>query len=138
MLPTATLCALLFVPNRGRAVIRSLLVLAIEVGSWLSINPSAERGWETLVAVLPCGTVNGGLVTMHNIRNFDYYGGEHHFVPRYCDQTLDLNSLDSVDRIADFWTADAIAHVFVSVGFGVRISSRYRSRLARNVVRTTP
>ena len=61
-------------------------------------------------------TINGDLVTIHNIRNFDYRT-ETDFTPRYYDKTFDLRQLDSVDVIASYWMGDAIAHIFLSFGF---------------------
>jgi hypothetical protein len=40
--------------------------------AWNSPKPSNDRDWQTEVAVLPHATINGDLVTVHNIRNFDY------------------------------------------------------------------
>ena len=83
---------------------------------WLSIEPSNERDWQTEVAVLPYATQDGDLVTLHNVRNFDYRT-EQDFVPRYDERTFDLRQLDAVDLIAVYWAGDAIAHIMVSFGF---------------------
>ena len=61
-------------------------------------------------------TINGDLVTIHNIRNFDYRT-ETDFTSRYYTKTFDLRQLDSVDVIASYWMGDAIAHIFLSFGF---------------------
>ena len=46
--------------------------LVLVVVAWNSVKPSNDRDWQTEVAVLPYVTINGDLVTVHNIRNFDY------------------------------------------------------------------
>jgi hypothetical protein len=69
------------------------------------------------VAVLPYATISGDLVTVHNIRNFDYRT-ETDFTPAYYDRTFDLRRLDRVDLLAVYWMGPAIAHVFMSFGFG--------------------
>jgi hypothetical protein len=69
------------------------------------------------VAVLPYATINGDLVTVHNIRNFDYRT-ETDFTPAYYDRTFDLRRLDRVDLMAVYWMGPAIAHIFLSFGFG--------------------
>ena len=46
--------------------------LVLVVVAWNSVKPSNDRDWQTEVAVLPYATINGDLVTVHNIRNFDY------------------------------------------------------------------
>jgi hypothetical protein len=82
----------------------------------MSIEPSNERDWQTEVAVLPYVTRDGDLVTLHNVRDFDYRT-EQDFVARYDDRTFDLRALDAVDLIAVYWAGDAIAHIMVSFGF---------------------
>jgi hypothetical protein len=44
------------------------------------------------VAVLPCATIDGDRVTVHNIRNLDYRT-ETDFTPAYYDRTFDLRRL---------------------------------------------
>jgi hypothetical protein len=57
------------------------------------------------------------MVTVHNIRNFDYRT-ETDFTPAYYDRTYDLTTLDSGDLVAVYWMGPAIAHLFLSFGFG--------------------
>lgn len=84
---------------------------------WLMIPPQQDRDWAPEYAKPAYATINGDLVTVHNIRNFDYRT-KTDFTPRYYDKTFDLRKLDSVDIIACYWMGDAIAHVFVSFAFG--------------------
>jgi hypothetical protein len=111
-----TVGAFLFLPNRRRTLLGFCGAFAILLAWWASIRPSNERDWQTDVAVLPYATRDGDLVTVHNIRNFDYRT-EHDFVPRYDERTFDLRQLDAVDLIAVYWAGDAIAHIMVSFGF---------------------
>ena len=83
---------------------------------WHGVQPSNDRNWQPDVAVLPYATFDGDLVTIHNIRNFDYRS-ETDYTPRYYDKTYDLRKLDSVDLIAVYWMGDAIAHIMASFGF---------------------
>jgi hypothetical protein len=66
---------------------------------WSAVQPSNDRDWQPDVAVLPFAIFDGDLVTIHNIRNFDYRT-ETDYTPRYYDKTYDLRQLDSVDLIA--------------------------------------
>ena len=111
-----TLGAFLFLPNRRRTLLGFGAAFAVVLLWWLSIEPSNERDWQTEVAVLPYATRDGDLVTLHNVRNFDYRT-EQDFVPRYDERTFDLRKLDAVDLIAVYWAGDAIAHIMVSFGF---------------------
>lgn len=83
---------------------------------WHGVQPSNDRDWQPDVAVLPFATFDGNMVTIHNIRNFDYRS-ESDFTPHYYDKTLDMRQLDSVDLIAVYWMGDAIAHIMLSFGF---------------------
>ncbi len=111
-----TLGAFLFLPDRRRTLFGFGAAFAVVLLWWLSIEPSNERDWQTEVAVLPYATQDGDLVTLHNVRNFDYRT-EQDFVPRYDERTFDLRKLDAVDLIAVYWAGDAIAHIMVSFGF---------------------
>src|SRR6266481_6078325 len=86
------------------------------VGWWSTIPAMQDRDWAPEYAKLTHATINGDLVTIYNIRNFDYRT-ETDFTPRYYDKTFDLRQLDSVDVIASYLMGDAIAHVFLSFGF---------------------
>ena len=84
---------------------------------WRTIEPSNDRDWAPEVARLPHATVDGDRVTLHDIRNFDYRT-ETDFTPAYYDRTFDLRKLDAVDVVTVYWMGPAIAHVFLSFGFG--------------------
>ena len=84
---------------------------------WGNATPTNDRDWQPEVAVLPYADIKDDLVTVHNIRNFDYRT-ETDFTPAYYDKTFDLRRLDRVDLIAVYWMGPAIAHLFVSFGFG--------------------
>jgi len=84
---------------------------------WGGLRPSNERDWQPEVARLAYATVDGDMVTVHNIRNFDYRT-ETDFTPAYYDRTYDLKKLDSGDLVAVYWMGPAIAHLLLSFGFG--------------------
>src|SRR5262245_43002538 len=61
----------------ARRTRRPAAALALALGAfalfcWMRTEPSNDRDWQTDVAVLPYATFDGDLVTVHNIRNFDY------------------------------------------------------------------
>ncbi len=105
--------------HRGlRFALPVFAVALVAIGLWWSsIKPSNERDWQPEVARLAYATIDGDLVTVHNIRNFDYRT-ETDFTPAYYDRTYDLKKLDSGDLIAVYWMGPAIAHLFLSFGFG--------------------
>ncbi len=111
-----TAVAFLLLPNRKMVLIGFLLVFSGIVAWWTRIPASNGREWQPDVAVLPYATLQGDLVTLHNIRNLQYRT-ETDFEVRHYDKTFDLNRLDSVDLLAVYWAGDAIAHVMISFGF---------------------
>ena len=111
-----TLLAFLFLPRRRRTVLISMCAFALLVLLFFQIPASNERDWQPEVAVTPYATINGDMITIHNIRNFDYRT-ETDFDPRWETRTYDLSKLDSVDLIAVYWAGKAIAHIMVSFGF---------------------
>lgn len=93
----------------------ALLYLVFSVW-WQSIVPTNDRPWNPPVAQLAHAEINGDMVTVRNIRNFDYRT-ETDFTPHYYDRTFDLRQLQSVDLVAVYWMGPAIAHTFLSFGF---------------------
>jgi len=112
----AVLVWYLFSVKRTRAGFIFLAVFLLLVAWWSTIPASQDRDWAPEYAKPAYATINGDLVTIHNIRNFDYRT-ETDFTPRYYTKTFDLRQLDSVDVIASYWMGDAIAHIFLSFGF---------------------
>jgi Domain of unknown function (DUF4105) len=113
----AALVALVSSRWRWRMLTGFVPVFAIVVIYWTNIEPSNDRAWQPDVTVLPYATFDGELVTVYNIRNSEYRS-ETDFHPAYYDRTFDLRELQSVDVIASYWMGPAIAHVFLSFGFG--------------------
>jgi hypothetical protein len=112
----AALVALGFGRWRGLALVAYVILFAGLLAWWWRIDPSNQRNWQTDVAVLPYATIEGDLVTVHNIRNFDYRS-ETDYTPAWYDKTFDLNKLEGVDMIASYWMGPTIAHTFLSFAF---------------------
>jgi hypothetical protein len=112
----AIFLAFTFLPYPGRTAIAALAVCAVLVILFLRIPASNDRDWLPEVSVTPYATINGDLVTIHGVRNFDYRS-ETDFTPRWETRTYDLRKLDSADLIAVYWAGKAIAHIMISFGF---------------------
>ncbi len=111
-----SIAVVLFVKPRRRGIV-IFAILFIAVLAWFfSIRPSNERDWAADVAVLPYATIDGELVRLHHIRNFDYRS-ETDYTPAYYDRTFDLSRLQTVDLILSYWAGRAIAHAMLSFGF---------------------
>ena len=112
----ATILAFVLLPCFGRTALVALGIFAILVILFFRIPASNDRDWQPEVAQVPYATIKGDLITIHNVRNFDYRT-EIDFTPRWETRTYDLRQLDSADVIAVYWAGKAIAHVMLSFGF---------------------
>ena len=111
-----TLFAFLLLPRRGRTLLGFLAVFALLVVLYFRIPASNDRDWQPEVAMVPYATINGDMITIHNVRNFDYRT-ETDFTPRWESRTYDLSKLTGADVIAVYWAGKAIAHIMVSFEF---------------------
>lgn len=92
-----------------------LLALLI-LGWWSTIRPSLDRIWAPDVSRTVTGTVEGDLVTLSNVRDFQWRTTED-AVENWKDATYDLSKINSVDVYLSYWSSPAIAHTLVSFGF---------------------
>jgi hypothetical protein len=116
LLSATALIALAFRRWRWRALGAYIVMFAVLLVWWRGIEPSNQRDWQADVALLPYAEVDGDIVTVHNIRNFDYRS-ETDYIPAWYDKRFDLRKLEGVDLVAVYWMGPAIAHTFVSFEF---------------------
>lgn len=112
----ACMALLFFVKPRIYGRLAFFGLVGVVIFYWLLIPPSNNRPWSKEVAVLPRADIKGNLVTIHNIRNFDYRTTED-FDVRYYDKTVDLDKLRSVDFFMCFWAPIPFCHTMMSFGF---------------------
>lgn len=101
---------------RWKGVGAQMVLLAAVALWWGQLTPSNDRPWQTDVSVLPYATVEGDMVTVHNIRNFDYRS-ENDYTPAWYNKRFDLRKLEGMDLVAVYWMGPAVAHIFVSFAF---------------------
>lgn len=83
----------------------------------LITEPSNSRTWTVDQEVLPYADINGDLITIHNVRNFDY-ATTTVFTPGYYDKTYDVSKLKKVWYIVSpFAGVPGSAHTFLSFEF---------------------
>lgn len=128
----AVAVAFLWLPVR-RALVAFVAMFALVLVWWLTIPASNDRDWQPEVKATPWTSQEGDLITIHDVRNFDYRT-ETDFVPRWETRTYDLRQLDSVDLVAVYWAGKAIAHIMVSFGFAGRdyVAISIETRKERN------
>lgn len=129
----AALAALFMQRGRRPAAAVFLVAFIALLGWWWTLEPSNERDWTSDVARLPRAELDGELVTVRNMRNFDYRS-ENDFTPRYYDKTFDLRKLESVDLFAVYWMGPHIAHTILSFGFegGEHLAVSIETRKEKN------
>jgi hypothetical protein len=112
----ATILVLVFVrPFRLAIAVFGATFVALLVW-WNGIQPSASRDWAPDVARMPRGEIQGDLLTLHDVRDFDYRS-ETDFDPRYEDRRYDLSQITGLDLFLVHWGSPAIAHTIVSWEF---------------------
>jgi len=92
------------------------LLLALLAWWRLGVRPSNDREWMPEVARQTQGTIDGDVVTLRNVRNFDWRSRTDYDI-RWETRAYDLSRLDSVDLALSYWGRPAIAHAMVSFGF---------------------
>jgi hypothetical protein len=83
---------------------------------WTRLQPTNDHEWADDVARITTGAVAGSLVTLHNVRNFDWRS-QTDYTQRWETRTYDLDQLRTVDMIMSYWARPSIAHMLVSFGF---------------------
>jgi hypothetical protein len=83
---------------------------------WHALRPSNTRPWADDVARTATGEVHGSLVTLHDVRNFEWRTADD-YTQRWETRTYDLERIESLDMITSYWAGPAIAHVLISFGF---------------------
>jgi hypothetical protein len=80
-------------------------------------KPSNDRDWASSVAKLPCVAIKDNLVTVKNVRNFNYRS-EDDFDINYYPKTYDIDKLETLWLTLSYWDGNTnIAHAIFSFGF---------------------
>lgn len=113
--------AMVLVPVFVRPLWRAKLGTAMGIGLvalwWASLQPRQDREWKPEVALLPYAEIDGEMVTLHNVRNFEYRAVSD-FTPRHETRRVDLRNLRGVDIFINYWGSPYMAHPILSFDFG--------------------
>lgn len=107
----------------GKVLAVYALALAGLIFWWTGIAPSNDRDWADDVARQLQATVEGDVVTLENVRNFDWRSNDDYTV-RWERRQYKLSDIRSVDVALSYWMGPAIAHTLVSFGFENENGSR--------------
>lgn len=99
-----------------RGLLLSAAAFSVVLVWWHTILPSQHRPWADDVARQLQYRLDGSLVTLENVRNFEWRS-DTDYRQRWETRQYDLARLKSVDVAVSYWTLPVIAHTLVSFGF---------------------
>lgn len=118
-----------------------MAVAGIFLAWWLRQQPSHHRDWELAVAVLPRAVRTGEVVTIENVRNFEYRSAND-FAAHYETRSFHLPNLHSADIIFFNWGSAWMSHPVLVFDFGpdgrvcMSIEVRYRKGQKYSLIRS--
>ncbi|MBC7522548.1 MAG: DUF4105 domain-containing protein [Sandarakinorhabdus sp.] len=114
----AMLLAIVLLWRRRRTAMLALLAtLWVGLLSWWStILPSTDRDWQPDVARVADARIDGDVVTVRNVRNFEWRS-DSDFDQRWETRTYRLSQLQGADLYLSYWAGESIAHAIVSFNF---------------------
>ena len=96
------------------------LLFAGVVVWWITIQPSGDRPWRTDVAVMPRASIDGDVVHLTDVRDFDYRSVDD-FTVHYEQREVRLSHLTGIDFYVSHWSdgliGRLIGHTFLSFDF---------------------
>lgn len=86
------------------------------LGWWATILPSNDRNWQPDVARVAAASIDGDVLTVRNVRNFNWRSDDD-FDEIWETRQYHLSQLQSADLFLSYWAGESIAHAIVSFNF---------------------
>ena len=102
--------------NFKRRVFIYSLGFALALAGYFSLEPRQDRHWNPEVARLLTAQRTGDMVTLNNVRNFDW-STDGSYRERWEQRQYNLNDIEGVNILTSYWMGPQIAHTLVSFDF---------------------
>ncbi|XBD34791.1 DUF4105 domain-containing protein [Acinetobacter thermotolerans] len=102
--------------SRGADTILYILAFLFSLLWYFSLDARQDREWNPEVSRILRYEQQGDLVTLHNVRNFNWRP-DGSYVERWENRSFDLNKITGVNVITSYWMGPHIAHTLVSFDF---------------------
>jgi uncharacterized protein DUF4105 len=106
----------LFTQRRGKTTVAFALAFGALIIWWGTIRPPADGDWAPDVARQTTGTLNGDILTLSDVRDFEWTS-ESDFRERWSKRSYDLSKLKTLDLFLIYWAGPQLAHLIMSFGF---------------------
>jgi hypothetical protein len=93
-----------------------VMAFLLSLLAYFSLDARQDRDWNPEVSRLLSYEQQGDVVTLHNIRNFDWLP-DGRYRQRWESRRFDLNQITGVNIITSYWMGPEIAHTLVSFDF---------------------
>lgn len=102
--------------SRHTDILLYFAVFACSLIWFFSIDARQNREWDPEVAKQLSYERHGNLVTLHNVRNFNWHADGSYEV-RWEDRHINLDKITGVSVITSYWMGPQIAHTLMSFDF---------------------
>lgn len=102
--------------SRKKDVVIYIIGFILSLFWYFSISPQQDREWNPEVRQSLHYERQGDLITLHNVRNFNWHA-DGSYDPHWETRQFDLNQITGVNIITSYWMGPQIAHTLVSFDF---------------------
>lgn len=105
--------------SRRKDVLIYIIGFVCSLFWYFGMAPRQDRDWNPEVAEILHYEKQGDLITLHNVRNFDW-NADGSYSARWETRQFDLSKINGVNIVTSYWMGPQIAHTLVSFDFSDR------------------